>query len=580
MPKHAKPTKRPIRHPKLRQVLYATVIALLCAAPVAGFIRMAPDEFLDTMACLAIAGDHRRMFGYALAAAAFVCIWLLMYVVLAKLPEWMDRWDRWTPPRALGLRFTRRSVLVTAAIIIACWIPAIIMLFPGTTTTYDTINQIYQFFSDAPNWYSATSTVVDASFIDHHPWFDTLIFGGFIWIGRSLGSDAAGLFAYCLIQTLLTALVMSAAVCYLERLKVPPAIRIALLAFVILFPVFPISAMTMQKDSLFSIVFVVYVLMYFELFRTRGAAFKSRRFLIWFAIDIALCILTKKTGVYIVGLSTLVLIIAVKGVRLRSLLTMAAPAAVCMALLPAIVFPALDIMPGGSQEVWGILYQQSVTVLKEAPKSVTDEQRAAIDKIIDVEAAVAAYNPTKTDNVKRQVREDVSTKDKQAYLAVWLDQGLKHPAMYVKSILQCCAPLLVPSTSIGLNTKVGTTGIKYFAEHEAEIGGEFHLDIANPPETQAAAKAAYGFYGTLCRMPVTSLFCTMGFYDCWIPLIALAVALYSRRRRDMCALAPIIISALILIASPAALSRYAISLIFLAVPAIGWAIYCLRRRRS
>ena len=566
---------------KARRAGYALALAALCALPVFTMVSSSSDAYLARLPFLSFAGDSCRVAGYVFAALAFVCIGFGAYVVFGKASAWLDRCDTVKLPRLLATPFTRKGILITAAIIFICWIPVLYALYPCATTTYDTIDQLYQAFSDPPLWYFSTNTVVDASIIDHHPWFDTLLFGMFGWIGRSLGSDAIGLFLYGALQTALSALVLSAAICYLERLGVPSVLRLVSLAFVIFFPVFPATADTMQKDSLYSLAILVYALMFLEAYRTKGAALKNVRFLIGFAIVIALCILTKKTGVYVIGLSSLVMLISLQGVRIRTLASFVAPAAVCLWLFPALLFGPLKIAPGGSQEVLGIMYQQAATVLTYDPESVSDQAREAIDGVLDVDAAVRDYRPTYTDYVKRWARDDATTDDYKAFFSTWAELGASHIGLYLQSMASCFSPLLVPSEGFKLNTDVSEKGVEFYASHAEAIGGEFHLDAVSPEANQGLAWALYSFfYYGLRTVPVISLFCTMGFYDAWIPLAALAVALYTRRKRDACALAPIIANALFLIVSPAALPRYALCMVFLAVPTIGWAIRCLRNPRS
>lgn len=149
--------------------------------------------------------------------------------------------------------------------------------------------------------------------------------------------------------------------------------------------------------------------------------------------------------------------------------------------------------------------------------------------------------------------------------------------LYAKATARCCAPLLVPSTSVTFPTSIGQEAIEQYAKHADALGTSFNLDAKNPKTTQRIVKTLKSFYkNTLCAIPVISLFCSIGFYTTWIPLFAIAIALYSRKKRGVAALAPVIISALLLLVSPATIGRYALSLIYVAIPTIGWAIYCSR----
>ena len=229
----------------------------------------------------------------------------------------------------------------------------------------------YQFLCPAPTWYPATSEAINANFVDHHPVFDSIIYGSFVSLGRMLGSDGLGMLLFGICQSAFTAIAFALTICYLERLGVPPLLRILSVAFVVLYPIIPISADTMQKDSTFAPVFLLYLLCYFELFRTKGAIAESKRFVVGFILVSCLIALTKKPGIYLVVICAIALLIALKHYRKTAAIMLIAPVLICSLILHAIFVPLLDIAPGGKQEVLGILYQQSVTVLREAPDDVS-----------------------------------------------------------------------------------------------------------------------------------------------------------------------------------------------------------------
>lgn len=330
--------------------------------------------------------------------AAFVVATILGFLVLALLlASLLDALPRFVrdrevvtdkPWRHFALRFDRKSILQASLLVFACWIPWIILQLP-CTMNFDTCNQLFQFMTDGPTYYTTVGYYVDAQYIDHHPVFDTLLYGCFIWIGNLVGSQNAGLFLFSLLQCALTAIALAASCCYLERLNAPKAVRVGAILFVALFPAIPQWATCMVKDSTYSLFFIPYFIMYLEVLRTKGEAWRSRRFLIWFIVVIGLCILSKKTGVHIVTISGLFLLLANRGTWKQGLTVLIAPILVFSLALPAAVYPAIGgVAPGGKQEAIGSLLQQTVTVLRQEGNNVTADERAAIDAVLDTQSAM------------------------------------------------------------------------------------------------------------------------------------------------------------------------------------------------
>ncbi len=553
-----------------RAIAYAFVLACLLAAPLAALAAIAPDSVAEQITLFGLV-QFGKASGLALAGIVFACTLILAFLAFTRLPGALERLNAVKVPAWIDIHLNRRTVLVVTLIILACWIPVLYLVFPGATKT-DTVNQLYQFLSEKPTWYSATGDVIDAEFIDHHPVFDTFLLGAFAWIGRLAGSDAAGLFAYTIFQTALVAAACATAICYTERLGIHPVLRIAALVLIIVAPIFPGSAVTAQKDSLFAAFIVVYTVLFMEAIRTKGNAFASKGFLAGFIAVTCLCMLSKKTGVALMVLCGIVLICALRGKRTRAAAAVLAPLLACSLLWPAIVYPTANVAPGGSQEAWGMLYQQTVSTLKKHPEAAGDAERAAIDAVIDLDRALEKHVSWRTDEVKRCARAESTTQDRFTFLGAWAKIGLAHPSDYLMATAYCSAALLVPSTPFSLAYDIDQSTVSSFASHADKLGVSFTLDAVNPEPNQAAAKAVYGAYDALCQAPIISLFFTSGFWGGWIPLITLVATFFFRKRSSL-ALAPIVFSALLLIVSPAPMPRYVVSLAFLALPAIAWMLY-------
>ena len=560
-----------------RNIIFAFIFSIIVSTLFLVYVIKSPIETLDSLFCLKFVPDNSRLAGYILAGLAYPVFFFFSYAVFTRffghyhLLEDVNAWTRFP------LHFEKKSIIKTILVLFVAWIPAMIIIFPGSTTGVDTINQIYQFLTPAPVYYSTMAQVVDASFIDHHPWFVSMLYGSFVWLGIKLGSASLGFFFYTVFQAILAAIVFGASICYLSRLKTPYVIRLALLIIVGIVPVFSVEILTMQKDSLFGIFFLGYAMMYLDVFINKGKSISNKKWLIVFAILAILTILTKKTGIYVILLSGIIMLIAYRKEWKSLLVAYGVPILIGAVCVPLLIFPALNIAPGGKQEMFGPLYQQTITVLKKDPNVYTAEEKERLDTILNLKKALKAYTANKSDDVKRQERKDLKRSDYIDFLKIWAKGAVKRPDLYLSSLWRCSSELIIPSKHIGLNVEISQTGIAYFEDRSQRIGNPFKMEASNPEPFHSVANNMKGFYNDILgTYPPFSLFTSCGWYDFIIPLLVFLAALVYRRKEVLLGLIPVWLTTAVLIISPTALSRYAVTSIFLTVVLIGALCWCMQ----
>lgn len=116
----------------------------------------------------------------------FAALWLLTYLVFKHAPFWLV--SRYSSEQSRSgtdwrlLTLNKRSILLTALVILACWLPWLACRYP-VDFCRDTYLQLTQFMTDAPTYYTTQAIMLDTRFVDHHPVFDSLVFGFFLWGG-------------------------------------------------------------------------------------------------------------------------------------------------------------------------------------------------------------------------------------------------------------------------------------------------------------------------------------------------------------------------------------------------------------
>ena len=109
----------------------------------------------------------------------FVAVVSLTCWGMPRVPRMLVRSETRNPLPVLPIVFTRKSILVCTCVILICWLPYIVLQFPCAMFR-DTYDQLYQFQTHAPTLYVFLGEYTNAEFVDHHPVFDSLLFGSFL----------------------------------------------------------------------------------------------------------------------------------------------------------------------------------------------------------------------------------------------------------------------------------------------------------------------------------------------------------------------------------------------------------------
>ena len=165
--------------------------------------------------------------------------------------------------------------------------------------------------------------------------------------------------------------------------------------------------------------------------------------------------LTKKTGVSIVGLSFVFLAVNIDAHRCGACLQTACFFAVMFVFLPRIVFPVLDVVPGGKQEILGTVFQQTARYVAVYGGQVTSAQRDAIDAVLNYDSLAERYNPRWADPVKYDFVHGATEAEWREYARVWAEQGLTHPWTYVEATIAPIIGFLSPTEGPGSRQRLG-----------------------------------------------------------------------------------------------------------------------------
>lgn len=311
--------------------------------------------------------------------------------------------------RRCPLDFTAGSIIVAAIVLILCWLPYLVALFPGVYW-YDTSWQLVMFFSPSQ------------PISDHHPFVTTYLYGFFANIGMRLGGNAImGLFALIILQCCIAAIVFAAASCYLQRWNISWPIRFGILLFCALFPFIPGFFCSLAKDTLCAPWFVLFCILNAEIIRTRGQSVQSVKLSSFLFIVMIFFSLTKRTGIYISLMTLLVLLLFKFSGKIRAILSslILLTMTIMLLIIPKAVMPALHVTPGEGNEILAVPLQQVANIAYRGAFSEGDADN--LHKIFGMSSKQIkkAYNPYVADPIKSYKSTDMPT-----LLRVWATQGV------------------------------------------------------------------------------------------------------------------------------------------------------------
>ncbi len=506
----------------------------------------------------------------SLLAGLFLAAFL--YLGLVLLFAWLDRrWDaaavRTGSTGMPSMRqAVRRWLLPTWAALLAGWLPWLIVHYPGNIDS-DTVTQLFE-------WLKLSQRS------DHHPWFDTMVFGWFFSLGHALGSYSYGLFLIVLLIELATALGFALVIAYLARLGLPTRARWLLTAAVAVFPVFFTTPSVLSKDSFAGVFWIPFLVVFTEALRTRVRVLMRPWVGIGTLVLMIPLILAQRPNFYLVMLCVVVLLlVSARGTRWRLIAGSAVVVVITNVLWPMVVLPAWHVKPGSLTDMLTIPVQQTARTVKEHGSSLPASERRAINAVLRYDGLAKAYVPTRSDNVKGRWNGKATRSEELAYLKVWVVEGFRYPGTYAAATINNTFEYFTPVTPIDFQNNLNLSRYIDFWHSRAfkTTTREQIVSVVDELHTPTPIQhVQHSWNMVLGAVDASDPLASKALYCSWIPLLALAMGLRRRSWFHALATMPVFINLLILIAGPIALPRYMIPSIYGCVLLIGLTLVPVR----
>ena len=496
------------------------------------------------------------------AGIALVCGWLERApasAISAGKTGWLDTLNRRFPRITAWRR--KQPTLAAILFLLVCWSPYLLAFYPGTVI-WDMGEMLGGLYG-----LRALST--------WHPMLTTWLFGGCVGLGRLFGSDNLGAFLFTLIQTMFLAYALADTLRFLRRLGLPRGWRVAALAFFGLTPIFASFAQAVGKDTLYTAALLLFTVRTAEMIRFGAPKAKG---LAAYAVFALLACLLRSNGLYVV-LGSAVIAVAF-GFRGRSRWTAGGALAVALALVFGFnngLVPALGIQDETASGIYSVCFQQSARILRDHADTVSPQEVAEIDRVLDAAALPGLYEANISDPVKYTFRQygqgrEAETAALARYRKTWLSMLGEYPLTSLEAFVAGGSGYYAFTPKIdSARTYHYQGGIRFVFETYDLGDNPLYLHTTQIAALEKARTLLAAYARGWRRVPVLELALFCPTYT-WL-LVAAAFSLLRRRRgREMAAFVPALLSLGVCILSPVNdYFRYFLPIVAMVFPLLGLA---------
>ncbi len=455
--------------------------------------------------------------------------------------------------------FDKKAFIKLSLIMIACWVPYMIIMAPGAMGT-DTRDQFAQILGNGEmSWTPSTIArkPTDILLNNHHPVAHTLLLGIFLKFGELIGSYFAGIELYCVLQSIVFAGALTYSVIKLQEYGMSKRLAKIVYLFFTLCPLFPLWGMTTFKDTPFTIMLLVVTLLLYDAFKAPEKFNKSKYWVLAAALFILM--LVRNNGFYMVLLLlpfTVIHFRKDKKFVLKIISVMLIPILLFKVGFTGVAFKLAGVEEGSPREMLSVPFQQTARYILEFEEEITPEEKDSILAIlgggeVSLNEIAQQYVPDRSDNVKGLYNKYATTDDLINYFKTWFAQLAKHPACYVEAFL---------NLNFSWFSFESNHDAIYYNGNTDETIPDYLEGLDNPEALDGARAAVSQMVNMLDRIPIVSCLFEFSFYT-WCYVAIFLAMLMRKRYTELLVCLPIFANYAICFVGPVAYMRYVIPMV-------------------
>lgn len=291
--------------------------------------------------------------------------------------------------------------------------------YPGVFTA-DSMDQITQLMTGV--------------YSNHHPFYHTMVMKVFITIGMGLFNDMnAAAALYCVFQILFIAACFSFVIYTLCQMRISLKVIIAIMLFYVLMPFHIMYSFTAWKDVGFGGFFTLFTVCLYRIIKNVGKC-KTCNYVVLFFSGLGVCLF--RSNGFLAFLMVAVVFVVLFGWKEKKICVTLFSTILLALFMKYMVLGALEVKQPDTIEALSVPAQQIARVAVEH-NDFTDEQRALLSEVIDIDAIPKIYQWWISNPVKNLVRDKNNQQyiedNKFAFAKLYIQVGLKHPVTYIKA---------------------------------------------------------------------------------------------------------------------------------------------------
>lgn len=428
--------------------------------------------------------------------------------------------------------------LKTGLFLFICWLPYLIAFYPGTAL-YDAGTMLAQYFG-----YEILT--------NHHPYFQILFLGSFVKIGVALGSASIGIFLYVLVQVLAFIMVLAYMADLFRKLGISRHILRGITCLYAFLPIFPVYAISIGKNINFAIVILLLTIFMFEIWLFPDEFVHNFKKMILLPILLILVCLFRNEGLAIaIGCFPCFIILAKKYWKILG--SIFAGVILFIVIWFQWILPTAGVASGSIAESLSIPFLQTARCVVYYGDEMSEEERVAIDNVLEFDTLPGRYLPEFSDRVKERYNNDATEEELQAYMNVYWQQLLAHPLTYLDALLNKCYGYFFPDDP-GRTKDYYVVGMDIFQlnVHGYSLNSKFHTLVKGMNE----------FMTTFRNIPLLGYTTSIGLYF-WCTFLFMFFSIKCKRVKLLTLYIPAILILFVCMASPVnAYFRYGLSVVF------------------
>lgn len=418
----------------------------------------------------------------------------------------------------------------------------------------DTYSHIVQAFPELQNtgsdYLNKSNILSNTVYINqHHCVGYTLLLHACLLLGNALfGSFNVGVFICVLLQSVgLMAAVSYAFTVIMKYGIIGHKQSIIVLAYCLFHPQIINYMCLITKDVFYTEFFVLFAAVFYDIIFIVSVGKRIRKRDVFLLILACVgMIVFRNEGRVILTLIFVFAALAHKQVRNVAIIA-AFAVIVFSTLLYGFLFSALKYTPGSKGEMFSVPFQQTARYVAVHADEVTQEERNAIDKVLDYDVLEEVYNPVLSNPVKATYRLNATYDDLLVYFLTWFEMFLKHPGTYIQATFNNYYQFFtLDNVSIyRYSYEWSSRCMDYTNDKIIALGQTFSY----PERTSTLRKLVDDFYKVVGVFPPVSLLLTPAVYI-WLLIVMLFYGIRKKSYSAITIISPALAVFLVCITGP------------------------------